>query len=121
MPDCKFEPSAVRKVAKTVPGCIELGSLEDGTVLSFLVGLDQQPDTPSLSLSYLVGLGQQPNTSTLARINIYTATGTIGTCRVLQGQVREIFKRNVSSLNVLKRTLTHPPNLASFPSKETTG
>ena len=113
MPDCKLEPSAVRKVAKTVPGCIESGSLEDGTVLSFLVGLDQQPDTSSLS--YLVGLGQQPNTSALARINVYTTTGTIGTCRVLQGQVREIFKRNVSSLNVLKKTLTHPPHLTSFP------
>jgi hypothetical protein len=96
MPDSKLDPSAVRKLAKTVPGCRESGSLEDDSVLSFLVGLDQQT-----------------NTSALARINVYTTTGTIGTCRVLQGQVREIFKRNVSSLNVLKKSLTHPPNLTS--------
>lgn len=86
---------AVRKTARTVPGCREDGSLENDTVMSFLVGLD----------------GNDP--SQLARINVYATTGTIGTCRVLQGQVREIFKRNVSSLNALRRIMSNPSSLTT--------
>ena len=95
MPEWKLDPVEVRKTARTVHGCREDGSSKDDTAMSFLVGLDSN------------------NVKDLARVNVYTVTGTIGTCRVLQGQVREIFKRNVSSLNALKRTLAHPPTLTT--------
>eukprot|EP00544_Gedaniella_sp_CCMP2646_P012528 CAMPEP_0202482064 /NCGR_PEP_ID=MMETSP1361-20130828/1515_1 /ASSEMBLY_ACC=CAM_ASM_000849 /TAXON_ID=210615 /ORGANISM="Staurosira complex sp., Strain CCMP2646" /LENGTH=374 /DNA_ID=CAMNT_0049109785 /DNA_START=84 /DNA_END=1208 /DNA_ORIENTATION=- len=95
MPEWKLDPAAVRKTARAVPGCVEDSSLEGDTVMSFLVGLDSK------------------DTANLARINVYTVTGTIGTCRVLEGQVREIFKRNVSSVSALKRMLTNPPLLTT--------
>jgi hypothetical protein len=47
----------------------------------------------------------------LARINIFVDTGTIGTCRVLQGAVRQTFRQDVSSLDVVERMLRHPANL----------
>lgn len=90
-----MDPAAVRKTARAVPGCVEDSSLEGDTVMSFLVGLDSK------------------DTANLARINVYTVTGTIGTCRVLEGRVREIFKRNVSSVSALKRILTNPPLLTT--------
>ena len=95
MPEWKLDPVAVRNTAKTVMGCREDGSLEDDSVMSFLVGLDSN------------------DASRLARINVYAKTATIGTCRVFQGQVREIFKRNVSSMNALRRILSNPPTLTT--------
>jgi len=99
MPEWKLDPVSVRKTASTVHGCREDGSLENDTVISFIVGLTDS--------------NGKPDVSKLARINVYTHTGTIGTCRVLQGQVRESFKRNVSSLSALRRILSHPPSLTT--------
>lgn len=92
MPEGKLDPSAVRKVAQEIPSCREFGSLEDDSVLSFVF----------------------VEKNNVARINVYTNSGTIGTCRVLNGQVREIFKRNVSSTNALKRILSSPPTITTM-------
>jgi hypothetical protein len=48
----------------------------------------------------------------LARVTIYCDTGTIATARVsANGSIRHVFRRNVSSLDVVERCLKYPPSL----------
>lgn len=76
----KLNPTAVRERAKSVPGCREV--LADGpTVLSFIVGLH--------------GTKGRQRPKDLARVNIWTDTGTVGTSRVINGKVRQSFRRHV--------------------------
>eukprot|EP00980_Cylindrotheca_fusiformis_P020981 scaffold7987_cov200-Cylindrotheca_fusiformis.AAC.10 len=91
----KLNPVAVRERSLSIPGCREIVSMEPN-VVSFLVGLDQQ----------------DPNN--LARVNIFVNTGTIATSRILNGQVRQTFRRNVSSLDVVARLLKHPESLIAI-------
>ena len=50
----------------------------------------------------------------LARITIYCHTGTIMTSRIWHGCVRNIFRKNVTSLDIVERCLRHPPELPSI-------
>jgi hypothetical protein len=92
----KLNPAAVRERAKSVPGCREVFAQGDSVI------------------SFVVGLHQQNNIESLARVNIFLSTGTIGTSRVLGGKVRQKFRRNVSSLDVIGRLLKHPEELVKI-------
>lgn len=93
----KLNPKAVRERAKSIPGCREvLASKNARNVVSFMVGLHQR------------------ETESLARVNIFVDTGTIGTSRVLNGKVRQTFRRNITSLDVMERLLKHPEELVSI-------
>lgn len=91
----KLNPAAVRERAKSIPGCKEVFASGD-SVVSFVVGLHQN------------------RVESLARVNVFFDTGTIGTSRVLRGKVRQTFRRNVGSLDVLERLLKHPDELVSI-------
>lgn len=91
----KLNPTALRERAKSVPGCREVPA--SGTsVVSFVVGLHLR------------------KVEALARVNIFFDSGTVGTSRVLGGKVRQTFRRNVSSLDVVERLLKAPDKLVSI-------
>ena len=91
----KLNPTAVRERAKSVPGCKEV--LADGpTVLSFIVGMRNNSSLSSSSNKKNRRQQQeQPRAKDLARVNIWTDSGTVGTSRVIDGKVRQSFRRNV--------------------------
>lgn len=93
----KLDPEAVKRRALSIRGCKEIPSNKPAT-LCFLVGMDEN----------------RRKVEELARINVFVDTGTIGTCRVQHGEVREVFRRNVNSLDVVERLLTHPPKLTEI-------
>jgi hypothetical protein len=94
--DWNLDPVAVRRRAKGLAGVQALPPFApNDAVISFLVGLTGQPND-------------------LARINIFADTGTIATCRVLNGVTREIYRRNVTSLDVVDRLLRVPPTLTQI-------
>lgn len=70
----KFElsPRDIRRIAVSLSRCKELKTKVDSSILSFM--LIDEMDEP-------------------ARIQVYCQSGTVGTCRVLNGEVREIFQR----------------------------
>jgi hypothetical protein len=92
----KLNPSAVRERAKSVQGCKEVVA-QGESVISFMVGLDKPGKA-----------------SALARVNIFFESGTIGTCRVLGGKLRQTFRRNVGSLDVVERLLKNPERLLTI-------
>jgi hypothetical protein len=98
-PNIKLNLDAVRRRAISIPGVREVvphgGSSQLELFASFLVGL--LDDSP-------------PDSSKLARITVF-ASGTISISRVLLGQIRQTFRRNVSDLDVVEKTLRDPPNL----------
>jgi hypothetical protein len=87
-----LNPTAVRERSKSIPGCKEIG-VADNTTLIFLVVAPKSSD----------GKQNQP-----ARITIFCDSGTIGTAKLLDGTVRQTFRRNVNSLDVVERLLTFP-------------
>jgi hypothetical protein len=92
----KLNPAAVRERAKSVAGCKEV--LAQGeSVISFMVGLDKPGRDDAL-----------------ARINIFVDSGTIGTSRVMAGVLRQTFRRNVTSLDVVERLLKNPEKLLAI-------
>lgn len=93
----KLDAKAIRKVAMHVPGCREVPT-DEPTAVSFMTGLDNDPE----------------NKAGPARVNVYIDTGTIATCRVLNGQVRQVFRRNVTSLEAVERLLQDPAKLTSI-------
>jgi len=94
MSTLKLNPDAVRERAKGVPGCHEVvPSNSDTSVVSFMVGLNQR------------------HAEKVARVNIFFDTGTIATSWILNGKVRQTFRRNVSSLDVMERLLKYPEEL----------
>jgi hypothetical protein len=95
--DWKLDPEAVRRRAASVQGCKEVLLTPDlnPALCSFLVGIDDS--------------GCQ--VQNLARVNVYADTGTIGTCRIQQGEVREVFRRNISDLNSVEGILRNPPTI----------
>lgn len=91
----KLDPDAVRTCVEGIPGCREVATFGEN-VLSFMVGLESQEKAK------------------LARINIYLDTGAIGTCRVMGEQVREIFRKNASSVEAVEKCLRDPPSLTKI-------
>lgn len=65
-------PNDVRKIAITAPDCREVKTKGFPDILSFMVS---------------DAMGEP------ARIQVYCRTGTVGTCRVMNGEVREIYQR----------------------------
>ncbi|KAL3942295.1 MAG: hypothetical protein SGARI_000315 [Bacillariaceae sp.] len=82
----QLNPSAVRERSKAISTCHEVPA-QGQNIVSFLVEEEQSA----------------------ARVNIFCDTGTIGTSRVLQGGVvRQSFRRNVTSLDVVEKLLRYP-------------
>eukprot|EP00339_Tiarina_fusa_P002537 CAMPEP_0117068898 /NCGR_PEP_ID=MMETSP0472-20121206/48292_1 /TAXON_ID=693140 ORGANISM="Tiarina fusus, Strain LIS" /NCGR_SAMPLE_ID=MMETSP0472 /ASSEMBLY_ACC=CAM_ASM_000603 /LENGTH=289 /DNA_ID=CAMNT_0004791155 /DNA_START=132 /DNA_END=998 /DNA_ORIENTATION=+ len=92
----KLNPAAVRERAKSVAGCKEVVAHGESVI------------------SFMVGLNKPGQAHALARVNIFVDTGTVGTCRVLGGKMRQTFRRNVSSLDVVERLLKKPEKLLSI-------
>jgi hypothetical protein len=91
----KLDPDVVRKCAERVHGCREVATCGEN-VLSFMVGLESK------------------DKAKLARLNVYLETGTIGTCRVMGEQVREVFRKNVANIDAVEKYLRDPPNLTQI-------
>mmetsp|Transcript_7173 Transcript_7173/g.10279 ORF Transcript_7173/g.10279 Transcript_7173/m.10279 type:complete len:561 (-) Transcript_7173:45-1727(-) len=53
----------------------------------------------------------------VARVNVYCRTGTVGICRVLNGEVREMFRPNCS-LKAVESILRDPPMLINVIAKQ---
>lgn len=109
----KLDPVAVRRRAKGLPGVQALPpqaspNPKDNSdhIVSFLAGLPQSSSDSSSSTATAA--------DTVARLNVFVDTGTISTCRIWQGMPREVFRRNVTSLDVVERLLRHPPLLTQI-------
>jgi hypothetical protein len=96
MSHLKLNPAAVRERAKSIPGCKEVMA-QGESVISFIV-MDHSASQ----------VGEKLSSSSIARVNIFVDSGTVGTSRVLDGKVRQSFRRNVQSLDVIERLLKHP-------------
>lgn len=131
----RLNPFDVRKRARLVPSCSEIQTnvgipedlveeeneeddIDDETfdpikVLSFLV-----EDTNASNNEQAIGsahsttnsISDNNNANNVARVNVYYQTGTVATCRVLNGQVRQTFRRRCT-LDALERILREPPLL----------
>jgi hypothetical protein len=106
----KLDPEAIRERAKNIPGCHYVPS-DCPTVCSFIVGCSNNIAKEGPTGTSKVTGAAPDNIENLARVNIFVDTGTIGTCRVLQGAVRQTFRQDVSSLDVVERMLRQPTNL----------
>jgi hypothetical protein len=84
-----LNPAAVRERSLSISGCREVFS-EGEHVISFILGLSQE------------------DAQNLARVNVFVNTGTLSTSRILNGKIRQTFRRNVTSLDVVARLLKHP-------------
>ena len=91
----RLEINAVRTRASSIPG-VEAVSTGSGSVCSFITGLTS-------------GKAQD-----LARVIVFTDTGTISIGRIAQGKYRQVFRRNVSSLDVVEELLRSPPPLTQI-------
>mmetsp|Transcript_6368 Transcript_6368/g.8069 ORF Transcript_6368/g.8069 Transcript_6368/m.8069 type:complete len:269 (-) Transcript_6368:4145-4951(-) len=67
-----LSPKDVRRIAATVPDCTEIQQKDTSNILSFIV-IDSKNEP--------------------IRLQIYCNTATASTCRILNGEVREIFQR----------------------------
>ncbi|KAG7364456.1 hypothetical protein IV203_037658 [Nitzschia inconspicua] len=101
-PSLKLNPAAVRERAKGIPSCQEIPG-QGEFVISFLVMMPRNDANGNHH-----DVSQQQQVSTPARVNVFVDSGTIGTCRVMNGTVRQSFRKNVNSLDVLERLLRHP-------------
>lgn len=91
----KLDPDAVRRRASSIPGCREVLSSIPSQV-SFLTGVESR------------------EIDHLARVTVFCESATVGIGRVLGGQVRQVFRRNVTQLDVVERLLRQPPALATI-------
>ena len=92
----KLDPAAVQRRAVSVPGCKVVHVPDSPFICSFLVGLETgDPDQ-------------------LARISIFTDTGTVSIGRILHGSMRQTFRKNVTSLDVIEDILRDPPPLTKI-------
>lgn len=99
-PSLTLNPTAIRERAKGISSCQEVPG-QGEHVLSFLV-MTNRTGIDDLSAEH------RPSDNTAARINVFVDSGTVGTCRVMNGVVRQSFRKNVSSLDVIERLLRHP-------------
>lgn len=83
-----LSPKDVRNIAAGIP-CREIKSKRQSDILSFLL---------------------KDTTGEPARVNVYCQSGTVGTCRVLNGEVREMFVRKCT-LRQVHEILSEPIQL----------
>ena len=96
-----LRPAAVRERCKSIQGCKELKNKDPfSTTISFLI-LPIPPTEGEESKS-------QENPKLPLRISVFCDTGTVATAKVIDGQVRHSFRRNVTSLDVMERLIRHP-------------
>jgi len=88
----QLSPLLVREIASTISGCHEIKS-KSLNILSFMI-------------SPLDNKGRREP----ARIQVYCTTGTVGVCRVLNKQVRQLFKQKCN-LKTVEKLLREPPEL----------
>jgi hypothetical protein len=105
-----LNPVAIRERVKSIPTCQELPG-QGEFVLSFLVIQSPSPEQlngmekDKIESKRYQYTNNNSNTNA-ARVNIFVDSGTIGTCRVmLNGKLRQSFRRNVTSLDVVERLL----------------
>eukprot|EP00977_Amphora_coffeiformis_P016906 scaffold5364_cov164-Amphora_coffeaeformis.AAC.4 len=91
----RLDINAVRTRAASVPGC-ELVAPPSGPICSFITGMTTG------------------KAADLARVHVYTDTGTVSIGRIVQGRYRQVFRRNVSSLDVVEELLRSPPPLTKI-------
>jgi hypothetical protein len=101
-----LRPVAVRERSKAIPGCKELKNKDDpfSSTINFLI----VPPATGGEESKTQELPGKENKPLPVRISVFCDTGTVGTAKVIGGQVRQAFRRNVTSLDVLERLLRHP-------------
>ena len=73
----------------------------------------RQKDENEIMLSFIVSPPSNDLVENTARVNVYCKTGTVGTCRVMNNEVREIFRQKCS-LSAVERILNNPPELVSI-------
>lgn len=96
-----LRPVAVRERCKSIPGCKELKNKDPfSTTISFLI-LPVSSEEESKTQ-------EKERTKLPIRISIFCDTGTIGTAKVIDGQVRQSFRRNITSLDVMERLVRQP-------------
>ena len=95
----KIDPDALRRRSELIPDCSEIPMMPTSpVVLSFAIGENSK------------------DIHRLARVTVYCETGTVAIARILHGAVRQTFRRNVTSLDVVERLLRDPPSLTSIES-----
>lgn len=118
----KLDPDAVRRRASSIAGCIEVPSPATAKKKSPSKQFVSKIASPSKASScqgnyvvtFLVGVVSPSVARTsnkvddLARVTIYCDTGTIATGRVCNGLIRHVFRRNVTTLDVVERCLKFP-------------
>lgn len=120
----KLDPEAVRRRASAIVGCVEIPSPSSAKKKSPSKQFVSKIASPSKTsgyqgssvVSYLVGVASPGVLKTnkvedLARVTIYCDTGTIATGRICNGSIRHVFRRNVTSLDVVERCLKFPAAL----------
>ena len=96
----KLDPTAVVRRASSIPGCKSIPVPNSPFICSFLVGLEQPHN--------------QRDPEKLARISIFTDTGTVSIGRILNGNMRQVFRRTVTSLDIIEDILRDPPQLTKI-------
>lgn len=91
-----LRPVAVRERSKAIPNCKEIKPRAANN------------DPFSTTISFLITPPKEDKENLPVRVNVFCDTGTIGTAKVVDGKVRQSFRRNVTSLDVLERLLRHP-------------
>lgn len=99
----KLDPNAVMRRASSVPGCKSVHIPNSPLICSFLVGLDQVGSSSGMN-----------DPEKLARISIFTDTGTISIGRIFHGNIRRVFRTNVTSLDLVEDILRDPPHLTKI-------
>ena len=93
----KIDPDALRKRTSDVPGCAEIPLARHPTTVSFLLS------------------------SPPCRLTVYCETGTVAVAHAVKDAndrtcVRQVFRRNVTSLDVISGFLRHPPAITTIDS-----
>lgn len=116
----KLDPDAVRRRAEGVPFCREVPC--SGAAANAPAGGAAAATKSQImrhQLSFLVGLvpgeasgkSVSRNVGNLARVTVFADTGTVGIARALHGEVRQVFRRNINTLDAVERILRQPPPL----------
>ena len=109
----RLQPKDVRRAARSIgPSCTEI-DLDDGfgPAAGSRRGehdeLDDVDESPFQVMCFLV---EEDGGASVARINVYYQTGTVAICRVLNGEIRQVFRRRCTLAGV-ERILRNPPQL----------
>jgi len=104
---CVLRPLSVRERSKAIQGCKEIKNKDlTSTTVSFLITTSSEGDDDSKMQD--AGKENKLPVPVPVRVNVYCDTGTVGTAKVVGGIVRQTFRRNVTSLDVLERLLRNP-------------